>query len=270
VPPVPRCLTTPFPLVTLSPFMSAIEVLLAVAVIWIAIISLIRLAVVPRLRHGPGGDPVYGLMWRVLRLYCRLWHRVTYSGVELLPASEEDHNGLIVVSNHTGSVDPLLIQARCRFLIRWLMATDMMIPELDWLWRQQQMIPVERQGRDSSALREAIRHVRSGGCIGIFPEGRIAVPPREIRPFLPGVGGLIARTKAPVLLTWVSGTPDTNVMSEALTTRSHAHVQFIDLIDYADGLDPEEITADLRTRIQEASGWPLNDALVPPDGGGAG
>ncbi|MDY7110388.1 MAG: lysophospholipid acyltransferase family protein [Planctomycetota bacterium] len=246
--------------------MSAIEVLLTIAVIWIATISLFRLVVTPRLRRGPGGDAAHGLMWRVLRLYCRLWHRVTYSGSELLPVSDEDHQGLIVVSNHTGSVDPLLIQTGCRFLIRWLMATDTMIPELDWLWRQQQMIPVERQGRDSSALREAIRHVRSGGCIGIFPEGRIAVPPREIRPFLPGVGGLITRTKAPVLLVWVSGTPDTPIMVEALKTRSNAHVHFIDLIDYRDESDPKEITADLRRRIQEASGWPLNDVLAPPGG----
>ena len=246
--------------------MSAFEVLLTIALIWTAAVAFLWLVVAPFLRRGPGGKAVNGLMWRGLKLYCRLWHRATHEGIDLLPASDDDHHGLIVVSNHTGSVDPLLIQTRCRFLIRWLMATDMMGPELDWLWRQQKMIPVDRDGRDSSALREAIRHVKAGGCVGIFPEGRITVPPREIRPFLPGVGVLIARTKAPVLLAWVSGTPDTNIMSEALRTRSRAHVRFIDLIDFSDEKDAKKITAELRRRIHQASGWPLNDEMIPPGG----
>jgi 1-acyl-sn-glycerol-3-phosphate acyltransferase len=251
---------------TLPSLMSATQVLLTIAILWIAAVAFLWLVVTPVLRRGPGGVTVTGLMWWIVRIYCRLWHHATYAGLEHLPASDDDHHGLIVVSNHTGSIDPLAIQARCRFLIRWMMATEMMGPELDWLWRQQRMIPVDRDGRDSAALRESIRHVKAGGCIGVFPEGRITVPPREIRPFLPGVGVLIARTKAPVLLAWVSGTPDTNRMGQALKTPSHAHVQFIDLIDFGDEKDAKKIAAELRRRIHEVSGWPLNDEIIPPGG----
>lgn len=246
--------------------MSVPQVLLILVLAYLAAIALWWLVMVPVLRRAPAGTALVGLMWWIEKAYCRLWHRVSYSGTGILPGSNADHHGLIVVSNHTGSIDPLVIQARCPFLIRWMMASDMMGPELNWLWEQQQMIPVKRDGSDSAALREAIRHVRAGGAIGIFPEGRITVPPREIRPFLPGVGLLIAKARAPVLLAWVSGTPDTNKMAQALKTRSRTHVQFIDLIDFGEERDAEKITEHLRQRIADVSGWPLNDEVIPPGG----
>src|SRR5688572_32376958 len=96
---------------------------------WIALILLIRWVVVPWLRRGPNADPIAGLMWRVVRLYTRAVHAVVYEGMEEL--REQIHPGpMIVVSNHTGSVDPLLIQAGCRFHIRWMMASEMMAPVL--------------------------------------------------------------------------------------------------------------------------------------------
>ena len=171
---------------------------------------------------------------------------------------------MIVVSNHTGAVDPLLIQAGCRFYIRWMMASDMMVPWLNWLWKLEKLIPVARDGRDAAAAREAIRHVKSGGVVGIFPEGRIVNPPRQIRPFHAGVGLIIARTQAPVMLVWVSGTPDTTGTAKSITTPSRARVEFVEVVDFKGQRDPEVITQQLRERLAKAANWPLNDHPVPP------
>lgn len=222
-----------------------------------------RWAVARFLSNGPGDDVVYTLLWRLVRILTRLVHRVSYHGLELVPKTNRP-GALIVVSNHTGSVDPLLIQAGCGFQIRWMMAGEMMGPGLDWLWKRLRLIAVDRLSRDTGPVREAIRHVQAGGVIGIFPEGRIVVPPRQIRPFADGVGLLIARTKAPVLLVWVSGTPDSNTMIGSITTPSHARVQFIDLIDFKGQRDAAAITQSLRERIAAASGWPINDNAMPP------
>lgn len=243
--------------------MSVPEVLLIVLIAYLALVALGWFVIVPFLCSVPDGKAITGLLWWSVRIYCRLWHRAGYVGAEILPKSRGDHNGLIVISNHTGAVDPLVIQTRCRFAIRWLMATDTMLPELNWLWKQQDMIPVRRDGTDSAALREAIRHARAGGVVGIFPEGRITTPPRQIRPFLPGVGFLITRSRVPVLVCWVSGTPDTNNMHEALSTRSNARVEFIDIVDFGDEKDGDKITEQLRQMIADASGWPLNDEVQP-------
>jgi 1-acyl-sn-glycerol-3-phosphate acyltransferase len=220
--------------------------ILAAAVVW--------------LKRGPRGEIILGILWRLVRVFCRVVHRARMNGLESL--RDQQHSGpLIIVSNHTGAVDPLLIQGGCRFPIRWLMASDMMTPLLNRLWRHVTVIPVDRDGRDLVAAREAIRHVLAGGAIGIFPEGGIVVPPRQLRPFHPGVGLIVARTRAPVMLVWVSGTSEhaNPTPLKSILTPSHAKVEFIELMDFKGERDAAAITKALRQRIAAVSGWPLND-----------
>jgi 1-acyl-sn-glycerol-3-phosphate acyltransferase len=218
--------------------------------------------ILPWLKRGPRGEVIVGLLWRLLRLYVKVVHHVRFDGLEKI-RNQPVAGPLIVVSNHTGAVDPLLIQAGCRFHIRWMMASDMMMPVLDWFWKRERLIPVARDGRDAAALREALRHVQNRGAIGIFPEGRIVRPPHEIRPFHPGIGFIIARTQAPVMLVWVTGTPDAPDMAGSILTPSRARVHFLEVIDYKDQRDPVAITQDLRQRLAKATGWPLNDEPMP-------
>ena len=236
-------------------------ILLAVAAV-AAIAALVWLVIIPWLRRGPRGELLIGFFWRVLRFYVRVVHRAKFNGLEDL-RNRANPGPLIVVSNHTGAVDPLLIQAACRFHIRWMMASDMMISSLNWLWKLERLIPVARDGRDAAAAREAMRHIKNGGAVGIFPEGRIVRPPRQVRPFHAGVGLLIAHTQAPVLLVWVSGTPDTTSTAGSITTPSRARVEFIEVLNFKGQRDAESITQQIRERLASASNWPLNDHPVP-------
>ena len=77
---------------------------------------------------------------------------------------------------------------------------------------------------------------------------------------------IVKKTGAPVLLCWIRGTPDTNDMHEALVTRSHARVTYLGVLDYRAERDPKAIAEDLRRRLHEASGWPLNEEVIPPGG----
>lgn len=242
--------------------MPAWQTVLVLVAAWMALVLILRWIGARWLSHGPAGDPTHFLTWQALRVYCRLVHRLTVSGLEHVPPTNRP-GGLVVVSSHTGPVDALIIQAACPFKIRWMMATDFMIPKLAPFWQWLRLIPVDRDGRDSGPVRAAIRHVRGGGVVGIFPEG--AIPARgEIRPYHPGVGLIIARTKAPVLLVWVSGTPESTEMFRALGMRSRARVHFVDYLEFGDQRDPAAITAELRRRVMEASGWPANDEPLPP------
>ena len=240
-------------------------VLLAAVVAWLALVLLFRWVSVRWLTDGPRGEPVTGLMWRVLQAYCRLMHRPTYVGLGHVPEGNRP-GGLVVVSNHTGPIDPLLIQSACRFEIRWMMAENMMVTQFESFWRRQRIIAVARDGRDSGPAREAIRHVKGGGVIGIFPEGGIAIPPDEIRPFHNGVGLIISRTKAPVLLVWVTGTPEAKDMPGALGSPSRSRIEFVDLLDFSGERDPAAIAQTLRKCLADASGWPLNDEPLSPPG----
>lgn len=229
---------------------------------WISVVAGLRLCALPWLAKGPDGDWLVGLLWRIARLYCRVRHRARYLGFEEL-RSQLKPGPLIVVSNHTGSVDPLLIQSGCRFGVRWMMASEMITPSLSFLWRRIQPIPVNRDGRDLASAREAIRHLKAGGVVGIFPEGRIVAPPKQIRPFHSGVGLIVARSQAPVLLVWISGTPETSSLIGSMLRPSHARVEFIKLIDFKGETDATVITDRLRNDLAKASGWPLNDEPQP-------
>jgi 1-acyl-sn-glycerol-3-phosphate acyltransferase len=242
--------------------MSGLRLLILIAGAWLGMALVGRLIVVPFLRRGPGSDAVAGLMWWAVRIFTWCVHRARAHGAEAL-RSRTDPGPLVVVSNHTGAIDPFLIQAACRFQIRWMMASDMMFTGLDWLWKRQRLIPVARDGTDSGPAREAIRHVVGGGVVGIFPEGRIVTPPRQVWPFQAGVGLVVARTHAPVLLVWVSGTAEANTLRGSILTPSRARVQFVDLMRFEKGARAADIAQALRERIHEVSGWPLNDGPPP-------
>ncbi|MHC4908410.1 MAG: lysophospholipid acyltransferase family protein [Planctomycetota bacterium] len=243
--------------------MTPVDLLLAILATWFGIVLLGYAIVLPVLRRGPGGEAMNGVLWVIVKVYARFMHRVRGDGAEEL-RGRPFPGRLVVISNHTGAVDPLLIQSLCRFHVRWLMAADLMYPSLAELWKQQGIIAVARDGTDIGPAREAIRHVRDGGAIGIFPEGRIVTPPRQVWPFQAGAGLVIARSKAPVMLAWVSGTPSTNDVAKSLFTRSRARVHFEGPIDYSHLQDPVAITEDLRRRIEKASGWPRYDGELPP------
>ena len=243
-----------------------LQVLTILGLCYLVVVAVGWLVVVPILRKGPAPDALIGLMWWGTRIYGRIWHRTQFTGLENVPSPAQASQGLIVIANHTGAIDPFLVQNRCLFLIHWMMATDTMLPQLEWFWDRIGIIPVDRDGRDSGPVREAIRRVREGGCVGIFPEGRITMPPREIRPFFAGVGLIVKKTKAPVLLTWISGTPETNDMMDGLTTRSQARVQYVDLVTFSGDEEVDAISEQLRLHLAEVSGWPLNDEVLPQGG----
>lgn len=225
----------------------------AAAGAWLAWASLV--AVAARLSPRPD-EPRAGFLLLAARVYARIVHRLRVEGREHVPASV-DPGPLIVVVNHTAGVDPVLVQAACPFEIRWVMAEDMRVPRFESLWRFTRVIFVDRRAKRGPGLRDAIRHVRAGGVIGVFPEGRIERPPRRLLPFEAGVGFLIRRTKARVLPVLVEGTPEARTAWASLLKPSRAVVRFDAPIDYtSDDREAETIAADLRARFSAWSGWP--------------
>ncbi|MCC6427702.1 MAG: 1-acyl-sn-glycerol-3-phosphate acyltransferase [Phycisphaerales bacterium] len=210
-----------------------------------------------RLMDNPRVDVNWGLAIAGARIYARLVHRLRIEGLENVPVSREP-GPLILVVNHTAGVDPLLVQSACPFEIRWMMAADMQVEAMKWAWEWLRVIRVDRIGRDTTSAREAIRHLEQGGVVGIFPEGAIERPPRQVRPFFPGVGLLIARSGAPVLPVVVDGTPHGRHAWESLFRTSRSTVRFFPLVRYSEG-SAGEITRDLRDRYIAWTGWPAND-----------
>lgn len=219
---------------------------------------------------NPRGDVETGISWRLVRLYARVVHRLRVEGLEHVPRGREV-GPLVVVANHTAGVDPILIQAACPFFVRWMMALDMQLSPLEWLWRWVDVIGVDRNGREVGATRLALRHLETGGVLGIFPEGTLERPSRHILPFLPGVGLIVHRSGAAALPVFVSGTPQVDPAWSSLWRASRARVRFLPVVEYrGSGMRAGEIAADLRARFVAASGWPVCDTPDETAPGGKG
>ncbi len=235
---------------------------------------LIGLGLIARwLMDNPRQDLETGLFLKVAAGYARVYHGLRIVGLPHVPR-ERVPGSLIVVANHTAGVDPVLIQIACPFEIRWIMAMDMRLPSFEWFWTWARIISIPR-GNELAATREAIRHVRHGndgrgGVLGIFPEGAIERPEREVLPFLRGVGLIIKKSNAIVLPVIIEGTPQVDPAWASLWRPSRSRLTFKQPIDYREStLTPDEISADLRRRYTEWTGWPANDVhagVIPGKG----
>jgi len=235
-----------------------IEFFLILSGLWAVLVIFSRCV----LRASLHGDIETGLALCVVRLYARVYHGLRVRGKEHIPRRGSG-GPLIVVSNHTAGVDPLLIQSVVGFEIRWVMAEDMRLPWLDDFWDWGGVIFVDRQKPSTKPVRAAIGHLRSGGVLGLFPDAQIERPPRVLLPFHAGVGAFVRQTGARVLPVVIEGTPSRARSAWAsLFIPSRAVVRVLPVIDYTGTRRPAaEIAEDLRRRYGEWTGWPAAEAV---------
>jgi 1-acyl-sn-glycerol-3-phosphate acyltransferase len=106
---------------------------------------------------------------------------------------------VILAMNHQSYFDPPLAGNACNRAIYFLAKKSLMkAPILGWLLPKLNVIPVDLEGKDRSALKALIRILRAGECALVFPEGS-RTPDGKLQPALPGVGLVIAKTRAPVV-----------------------------------------------------------------------
>ena len=124
----------------------------------------------------------------------------------LAPYSLPPDQGAIIACNHTSYVDPLFLQAACPRLIAWMIAQEYYHGRgINFVCRQIGAIPVQRSGRDMAATRAALRALRDGRVLGLFPEGRIETQ-RQLLPLQSGLALLALKSGVPVVPAWLEGT----------------------------------------------------------------
>jgi 1-acyl-sn-glycerol-3-phosphate acyltransferase len=138
---------------------------------------------------------------RLNELYVRAFHDLKVLSPPRLPET----GPAILVCNHTSGIDPFLIQSVCPRVVTWMMAKEFYdIGVFTWAFKLIGAIPVTRSGRDSAATRAAIRALKDGQVLGIFPEGRIENA-RELLSFQTGVALMAIRTDVPVYPAYLDG-----------------------------------------------------------------
>jgi 1-acyl-sn-glycerol-3-phosphate acyltransferase len=110
-----------------------------------------------------------------------------------------EEGGCLLAMNHESYLDPPFAGLCCRRQIHYLARKTL----LDWpiigsLLPKVNVIPVDQDRADMTALKVVIKLVRAGECTIVFPEGS-RTEDGAFLPALPGIGLIIAKTLCPVV-----------------------------------------------------------------------
>ncbi len=115
---------------------------------------------------------------------------------------------LIVAPNHRSYIDPPLLNAVSPEPLVFLAKKELFEGHLkNWFFRNLNAIPVDRSKADIRALDEAVKRLKEGCKVVIFPEGRRA-PERGFLKPKPGIGYLVAKTGVPVVPVYIHNSTD--------------------------------------------------------------
>src|SRR5256885_14840346 len=114
------------------------------------------------------------------RIFCRRVHGLSNERLAL-PAS----GPVLLASNHSSGLDPLLLIAASRRPLRFVIAREQYERWwLRWLFRAIGCIPIDREREPRAAMYAARRALAAGEIVALFPQGRIYLddePPAPLR-----------------------------------------------------------------------------------------
>ncbi|MFQ5701369.1 MAG: lysophospholipid acyltransferase family protein [Acidobacteriota bacterium] len=115
---------------------------------------------------------IKSLAWPMTHFYVRM----SVEGDRAIPRA----GACIVVANHRSYADPVLLGSAFPRRIHFLIARPVYrLYRMRWFYYMMGSIPVSRKAPDPGAMKRALRILRGGGVIGIFPEGqRVGAGPR--------------------------------------------------------------------------------------------
>lgn len=100
--------------------------------------------------------------------YCKIVYRIKIIGKENIPKE----GALLFCGNHRNYLDPPLIVVTAGRHMRFLAKEELRKnPLFAFLGVVFDGIYVKRDEKDITALKESLKTLKSGGCIGLFPEG---------------------------------------------------------------------------------------------------
>ncbi|CAN5551075.1 lysophospholipid acyltransferase family protein [soil metagenome] len=140
-------------------------------------------------------NPWYFTVYHLTRLIGRIFFRFRV----IHPERVIQEGPVILAMNHQSYLDPPLAGIGCRRPIYFLARKSLLdIPLLGWILPKLNVIPVDPEGGDRSALKAIIRILRANHCTLVFPEGARTLD-GHLQPPQPGIGFVIAKTLAPVV-----------------------------------------------------------------------
>jgi len=143
----------------------------------------------------------YAVLQQVARVLFVVVFGIRVFGRRHLPR----HGGVLVVSNHQSYLDPVLAAVGMPRPYHPMARESLFgFGPFAWLIRSLYAFPVRRSSADMRAIREALRRLRKGAVVLVFPEGT-RTRDGSIGPLQAGPAVLAARAGVPILPMVIDG-----------------------------------------------------------------
>jgi 1-acyl-sn-glycerol-3-phosphate acyltransferase len=140
-------------------------------------------------------NPWYYTIYHLTRFIAKVFFRFRV----IHPERVIEEGPVILAMNHQSYLDPPFAGIGCRRAIYFLARKTLLdVPLLGWILPKLNVVFVDQEGTDRSALKALIRILRENHGVLVFPEGSRTLD-GNLQPALPGVGFVIAKTLAPVV-----------------------------------------------------------------------
>jgi 1-acyl-sn-glycerol-3-phosphate acyltransferase len=176
----------------------------------------------------------------------------------------------LYICNHQSFLDPPIMGLALSRPMNFMAREDLFrVPLFRWWIRSQNAFPVKRASADTGALKEALRRLKRGGQLVVFPEGT-RTRDGSVGPFLPGVAMLARRAAEWVVPVTIEGAFEAWPRTQPVPLPGHIVVAYCRPMhnDQVRALGDEEFLATVRGRIVAMQAQIRRRRSKPPLGRG--
>ena len=139
------------------------------------------------------------MFYKIFKMLCRFWFglifRTRVIGAENIPKS----GAFILAANHVSNWDPPFLGTFIDREVCYMGKEELFKnPVMAWACRSLHVFPVKRGAADKTAIKTAVKILKEGKCLGIFPEGTRSKT-GKLGKAEAGVSLIAAMTKAPII-----------------------------------------------------------------------
>ena len=136
------------------------------------------------------------------KIITKYYFRIHIEGQENIPPE----GPCLIVANHVSFLDPFVICIHVPRIIHYITyAFFHFHPLFHWFCKRVYCIPIKKEGNDISSLKRALRLLKQGEIVGIFPEGARSET-GKLSEAAPGVAMIALKAGVPILPVGLKGT----------------------------------------------------------------
>jgi 1-acyl-sn-glycerol-3-phosphate acyltransferase len=187
--------------------------------------------------------------WKLLQIAARILTTILFDlrvyGRRNIPA----RGGILIVSNHQGNLDPVLIAVRLDRPVNYIAKSELFQSHWSsWLLHIVNAFPVRQGAGDVGAVRETIHRLRQGHLLNMYPEGS-RTETGQIGPLQKGVALIVRRANVPVVPAVIVGSFEAWPIHRAWPRPRPVRVEFGPPMNLA-GLEADEVIATIDNKLR--------------------